>query len=58
MEIFVLGCLAYLDLLGSALPVGKDEIVESDLTAQQVGHVHLVGVQRTEQDLKIIGSLL
>ena len=46
--------LAYFDLLGPALLVGEYEIVEADLTAKQVGHVHLVGVQRAEQDLNII----
>ena len=45
--------LADLDFLCSALPVGKDEVVEANLSAQQVRHVHLVGVERAEQDLNI-----
>ncbi len=44
--------LADFDLLGSPLPVGEDEVVETDLTAEEVGHVHLVGVQRAEENLK------
>ncbi len=44
--------LADFDLLGSPLPVGKDEVVEADLAAEEVGHVHLVGVQRAEENLK------
>ena len=40
--------LAYLNLLWPALPVGEDEVVETDLAAEQVGHVHLVGVEGAE----------
>ena len=42
-----------LDLLPVSLPVGEDEVVQPDLAAQQVAHVHLVGVQGAEQDLEI-----
>ena len=41
-----------LDLLPVSLPVGEDEVVQPDLAAQQVAHVHLVGVQGAEQDLE------
>ena len=44
-------CLGDLYLLGSALAVGKYEVIQPDLAAQQVTHVHLVSVQRAEQDL-------
>ena len=40
-----------LDLLPVSLPVGEDEVVQPDLAAQQVAHVHLVGVQGAEQDI-------
>ena len=43
--------LADLNLLGSALAVGEYEVIQSDLSPQQVTHVHLVSVQRAEQDL-------
>lgn len=39
-------------LLRAALFVCKDEIVQADLSAQQVAHVDLVRVQRAEQNLK------
>ena len=32
--------------------VGEDEVVESDLTAQQFVHVHFVCVECAEQDLQ------
>ena len=41
-----------LDLLPVSLPVGEDEVVQPDLAAQQVAHVHLVGVQGAEQYLE------
>ena len=44
-------CLGDLYLLCSALTVGKYEVVQSDLSTQEVAHVHLVCVQGAEEDL-------
>ena len=44
-------CLGDLDLLGSTLSVGEYEVVQSDLAAQEVTHVHLVCVEGAEEDL-------
>ena len=44
-------CLGDLYLLGPALPVGEYEVVQPDLSAQEVTHVHLVCVQGAEEDL-------
>ena len=43
--------LGDLYLLGPALPVGEYEVVQPDLSAQEVTHVHLVCVQGAEEDL-------
>ena len=44
-------CLGDLYLLGSALAVGEYEVIQPDLSAQEVAHVHLVCVQGAEEDL-------
>lgn len=46
-------------LLRAALFVCKDEIVQADLSAQQVAHVDLVRVQRAEQNLEgeVVGEI-
>lgn len=52
-----------LDLLGPALAMGEDEVVQADLAAQQPGHVHLVRVEGAEEDVLLgdveaLGDLL
>ena len=32
-------------------PVGEDEIIQPDLSTEQLVHVDFVGIERTEQDL-------
>lgn len=41
----------YFHLLRSTFFVCEDEIVQTDLAAQQVTHVDLVGIQRAKQNL-------
>ena len=45
-------CLGNPYLLPVSLCVGEDEVIQPDLAAQQVAHVHLVGVQGAEQNLE------
>jgi len=52
-----------LDLLGATLAMGKDEVIQADLTAQQTRHVHLVRVEGAEKDvllgyIEALGNLL
>ena len=41
----------YLDGLGVALDVGEEEVIETNLTTEQAGHVDLVRVEGAVQDL-------
>lgn len=41
------------DFLWSTLPMRENEVVESDLAAEKLRHVHFVWVQGAEKDLKV-----
>lgn len=45
-------CLRDLHLFGLPPDVGEDEVLQANLTPQQLLHVHLMGVQRAEEDLE------
>lgn len=44
-------CLGHLHLLGLTPDVGEDEILQANLSPQQLLHVHFVRVERAEEDL-------